>query len=397
MRNVYLLLFLISFIPIGGFSLPADCQCPKVSCNDPCKEPSGNLEFYTDKCDGGKRVKSCAKVRCVFKDPLPAQCQAKTKPNKKQKKQAYAANATTGNWVHSDEIKNVQIGVVTFAHGKSWLFRRDKKIKLKVGKKIFVKDTIETSANGKLKIVFKDDNSVNVNSNSKLVLTEYVFGQNDGNNSALLELVYGQIRPKVQRKYKGTSASRFQIKSKVAVAGVRGTDFVVSFQPKKSIEMKVETLQGEVELASLDRKKFVWIPAGNTSKFVANKEDYQALARGEKLDNVRGHLSLMERMSNKYQKSLTALTDFNLNDATAKMAEHRQICSAPKGDLNQCSWTCEGKSVGMSRRCPTEREGVRCVRRRCDANGHWRDEMRLPSSANSSCLGDRVIVAPCDY
>lgn len=396
MKSLVLLLGML-LSPIYSMAIPADCQCPKVSCNDPCKEPSGNLEFFTESCDGGNRVKSCAKVNCVFKSPLPEACLAKHKKSNKKQKMTASNESAHSNWIREKEVKNVQIGVVTFSKGKSWLFRKGKKKKLKLGKKIFLQDMIETGINGKLKIMFKDNNSINLSPKSKMKIAEYVMGRGAENSSALLELIYGQIRPKVKRKYKGTTTSRFQVKSKVAVAGVRGTDFVVSFRPEKAIEMKVETLYGEVELSSNDRRKFVWIPAGNTSKFVANKEDYEALKQGEGLKSVRGHLTLMEKMSKKYQKSLSALTDFDPKSSVARLADMEGICANPRGSLNQCSWTCEGANKGLSRRCPTEREGVRCIRRRCDANGNWTDNMRMPASSSSSCMGDRAIVAPCDY
>lgn len=75
----------------------------------------------------------------------------------------------------------------------------------------------------------------------------------------------------------------------------------------------------------------------------------------------------------------------------------KTLCSQPSGDLNQCSWTCEGLKKGKQKTCPTQQSGVNCVRRKCDANGTWRDEFILPADAGKSKCKVQPIVMACDY
>jgi hypothetical protein len=73
--------FVISWALAFAILLPAstwaasDCECIPVSCGV-CQEQV-NLEFYTEKCNSGKKVKSCKRPVCADKDPLPQTCIAK--------------------------------------------------------------------------------------------------------------------------------------------------------------------------------------------------------------------------------------------------------------------------------------------------------------------------------
>ncbi|NJL23792.1 MAG: hypothetical protein HC902_00490 [Calothrix sp. SM1_5_4] len=70
---------------------------------------------------------------------------------------------------------------------------------------------------------------------------------------ALLNLIKGKIRNQVEQKYK-SKTSYYRVQTRAAVAGVRGTDFVIEHNEGKQIETRVETLGGRVILASLDEK-----------------------------------------------------------------------------------------------------------------------------------------------
>ena len=107
--------------------------------------------------------------------------------------------------------------------------------------------------------MFKDSNQVNLSPDSHLVLTHYKVWKNQK------ETFDGPgMKGRVQAgsiKYKGTETSRFTVKTKSAVAGVRGTDFVVTYEEGKVIT-KVETLTGDVIL----QDKTKTIPVRNGRK-----------------------------------------------------------------------------------------------------------------------------------
>jgi hypothetical protein len=115
----------------------------------------------------------------------------------------------------------------------------------KIGQKIFPKDTIFTGPDSRAKIVMVDTNVINVSPDSTVVLENYEFKPGEQKKNVLLNVIYGKVRSKVNQKYDGDQA-KFQVKTKSAVAGVRGTDFLASFNPEKN-ESQVVTFEGEVE------------------------------------------------------------------------------------------------------------------------------------------------------
>ena len=52
----------------------------------------------------------------------------------------------------------------------------------------------------------------------------------------LINLIYGKLRANVQKdSYKNTPDNQFRVKTKTAVAGVRGTQFLTSFNQQSGL------------------------------------------------------------------------------------------------------------------------------------------------------------------
>ncbi len=118
---------------------------------------------------------------------------------------------------------------------------------------------------------------------SKLFLgrgTDVVLGKNNG-ETQWNEISYGQVRGMVP-KPKGAYPSgppRFAVRSRAAVMGVRGTDFV--FQAAEGLNTaEVHTLEGLVEVAKDDAS----LLAGNSVKI---REGQSVSADGDKIDAVK--------------------------------------------------------------------------------------------------------------
>lgn len=79
----------------------------------------------------------------------------------------------------------------------------------------------------------------------------------------------------------------------------------------------------------------------------------------------------------------------------ARIKSH--LCEKPMGKLNECAWVCDAPKGLKFKNCPTEKKDVQCVRRRCDANGEWRDPFALPAEAGKLKCTSKALVAPCDY
>ena len=95
---------------------------------------------------------------------------------------------------------------------------------LAVGNDVFVGDRLRTAEASRLKILMRDDSVVTLGPKSELVIDEQVVRAN-GATSRLSALV-GAVRAVVTERY-GTPGSSFETTTPTAVAGVRGTGFVV--------------------------------------------------------------------------------------------------------------------------------------------------------------------------
>jgi hypothetical protein len=112
----------------------------------------------------------------------------------------------------------------------------------KVGKKVFPGDTITAGPDSRAKIVMSDKNVLNISPDSKMTIEKYTNGANDKNVE--LKVEYGKIRASVEQKYDGEK-SKFNVKTPSAVAGVRGTDFLTSYNAGTK-QSQVITFSGTV-------------------------------------------------------------------------------------------------------------------------------------------------------
>lgn len=138
----------------------------------------------------------------------------------------------------------------------------------KVGSKIQVGETVVTETDSRAKIVMTDRNIINVSPLTKLKIEKYSNSASDKNVN--LNLIEGKVRNNVEQKY-DNKTSKFQIRTATAVAGVRGTQFITSFDKQTKVT-EVVTLKGEVSFQSLNAK---------TGSPVADKEPV-VVEKGEK-------------------------------------------------------------------------------------------------------------------
>ncbi|MBX3021670.1 MAG: FecR domain-containing protein [Bdellovibrionales bacterium] len=117
--------------------------------------------------------------------------------------------------------------------------------KARLGSQVYPKDTIITGKDARAKIVMVDNNEINVSPESQIEIQNYEYDPNAGKKDVLLNVIYGKVRSKVEQKYDGKT-TKFQIKTPSAVAGVRGTDFLTSFNRSNGAS-QIVTFEGKVE------------------------------------------------------------------------------------------------------------------------------------------------------
>lgn len=141
-------------------------------------------------------------------------------------------------------------GVFTVVKGKVEVQRAGKKRSraVRVGTKVYPKDTIISAKNSRAKVVMVDENILNISPNSKLEITEYEYDKSNNKKKVMLNLMYGKVRSTVNQKYDGEK-NVYRVKTPSAVAGVRGTDFLVNFN-NRSRQSQIVTFEGQVQVGA---------------------------------------------------------------------------------------------------------------------------------------------------
>ncbi len=137
------------------------------------------------------------------------------------------------------------------------------KFKAKVSSKIYAGDTVSCAADGRAKIVMSDRNVLNVSPDTKITVNKYENDSQTGVKNVDIELSKGKLRSNVEQKYDGEK-SQFLIKTPTAVAGVRGTQFLTSFDPV-AMKTQIVTFKGEVSFALTGSDTKVFVKKGESS------------------------------------------------------------------------------------------------------------------------------------
>lgn len=374
------------------------CDCPKLECSK-CEDQTA-LTFYSEKCGkNGMGRRSCSRPTCQRKkDPIPPGCEG----GKNQNSSASEESQSKENVASETPSRGPSIGKVTWDKGESWIIEPSGTQRLvRRGEEVHVRDKVKTGNEGEIKIQFQDTNELHIQPRSEVLMVEY---ESDAkmDRRALLNLIQGKVRSKVKQKYRGDASSFYQVRTKSAVAGVRGTDFVVSFDVGDRQVTKVETLTGSVALANADQSETVEVSKGAYASYVVEPNSTGVFSEEEISEFVaRGYMTPLHHMSSEELEKLDWESEVGdkpkRNVASApQQGQKKSVCQAPQGDINQCYWTCQNNPPGEAR-CRTDLSQVSCVRRRCNANGLWADETRLPASFHDQCNSSGMRVDACDY
>lgn len=129
----------------------------------------------------------------------------------------------------------------------------------KLGMKLFSGAVIHTGSSGKARIVYGNGDQVNVGPASSLIINR---DEKGNTKKTSIDMFYGKIRAVVTKR-DGKEPTEFKVKSPTSVAGVRGTDFVVGYNPSNNVG-EVSVVRGKVAVASLDEKISQEIKPGQT-------------------------------------------------------------------------------------------------------------------------------------
>lgn len=412
------LLFLVVSLVTPVFSLGTgdqdSCDCPVLSCDSEC-EFQDKLDFYTEKCDDGKGIRSCSRPLCLPLDPLPSQCPSQLAANEAKDSVGAALDSGQSRQPASKlaPTPRPEVGVVSNLLGEAKVRSEGEMSFRPLEKNSVVKemDMIVTESSGRVEVTFKNKNQIYISPNSQIRLTEVVITNNRSQNRVLIQLDKGQTRHKVKENYQGAN-SFYRVHTGTAVAGVRGTDFVISVKRQAADSMGATNMV--TELNGLENSVELMTALGDSRRVLVGEEGIRLVAVGagrygelseQELKKIAFDMSPKRKLTFEEVQRLKAETSFGhenakkkpeVAEASRRPASSAYTCSSPKGQFGQCAWICENNPRG-ERVCRTDRPGVNCVRRFCNANGQWASPTRLPSAFSTWCAPEGAIVKDCDY
>lgn len=395
-------------MPAVSTASTVSCECEKLACG--VCEIETDITFYTAKCGvQSERVKSCKKPTFIPVEEQKA-CLAQARGEahqtaaqlpeegeQKPKRRPASAEPEAGEVV---EAKGDVL--VTHLNGESFAPR----FKMVV----YVGDMIETKGDGRIKVRLRDSSHIVLAPNSNLRLAQVHVDPKGAKRQVLLNLLNGKVRSQVDKKV-GKDSS-FKVQTRSAVAGVRGTEFITSFEPgEKEWVSEVRTISGMVRLekatppsdpAAKPEEVFRDIPAGTFASLALPSPQHSASADDiDRSIQNRATFTPLYQMKDSDLRMLKSSHDFLPDQARAPKKDERsvasvapksdeEICSSPTGRFRQCSWTCVGNPKG-EKKCRIDLPSVSCVRRICNANGIWSESQRMPSSQSGTCAVQPVV------
>jgi hypothetical protein len=388
LRVLTVVLGVLFSLNLNAADLP--CDCPKLAC-DPCSRETG-VKFYSEKCGpNSSKMRSCGRPNCVPLTETTETCPVLPQVSGGLTEPVVVKPKVTEANVEDDRARVGHVKVI----------KGEVQIKSDGGKLTTVshdtelreRETLIASADSAALIDLEGGNKIHVHPATEVEVKEHKDPKVENSRRTLINLIKGKIRNQVEQKYNGKT-STYRVLSKGAVAGVRGTDFVISQTQDSKFETRIETLSGRVRLSDLDDKQAVNLKAGEGVVFVSEVPTDTSLEEFA----VKGKFSPVfkitaERLAELDKESRVDVAKAKIRPA----AEQVHICRAPKAYFNQCAWGCVGNAEGQ-KNCRTDKVGVSCVRRRCNANGDWAEETTLPQTQGAlACPGQGFTVKACDY
>ena len=134
-----------------------------------------------------------------------------------------AGPASIGQYAQADETEVLSIGEVTSINGTVKATRVDGNIfDLSIGDPVFQGDTIETTGDGSVGLVFIDKTTFSLSEGGKMVLDELVYDPSTGSGSMTVDMLEGAFSF-ISGEVAKTGPDAMQLKTPVVTMGIRGT------------------------------------------------------------------------------------------------------------------------------------------------------------------------------
>ena len=121
------------------------------------------------------------------------------------------------------------IGVVRTASGAATVTRGEKTIPAAPGLKIMAGDTLGTGRDGSLGVILRDDSSLSIGPDSRLVLRRFLFSPSEGTFGLVARITRGTMAY-ISGLIGKLAPEKARFETPTATIGIRGTRFAVKVE-----------------------------------------------------------------------------------------------------------------------------------------------------------------------
>jgi hypothetical protein len=190
------------------------------------------------------------------------------------------------------------------------------------------------------------------------------------------------------------------VQSEVAGVYFKGASYFVSYDIE-SAKFEVVIFKGEGTIQPVGRDETLVVKENSRGFFLGVMDSdgpaFDVFMKGHKA--TRGDFAEIERlnpMDLDLIQSKTQLASYIPPKVISLKPKVGEICKKPFAKFNFCLWTCVNNPKN-EKKCRIDLPQVHCERKRCNANGLWSEESRLPASAKNICESSAAKISNCDY
>jgi len=121
------------------------------------------------------------------------------------------------------------IGVVRTASGAATVTRGEKTLQAAPGLKIMAGDTLGTGRDGSLGVILRDDSSLSIGPDSRLVLRRFLFSPSEGTFGLVARITRGTMAY-LSGQIGKLAPEKVRFETPTATIGIRGTRFAVKVE-----------------------------------------------------------------------------------------------------------------------------------------------------------------------
>ena len=120
-------------------------------------------------------------------------------------------------------------GVIKNASGKASIEREGDILSASPGTKIHSKDTLQTGPEGTMGIIFRDDTTLSLGPDTRILIDEFLFSPGQGKLGFVSKISKGTAAY-LSGKINKLSPGAIRVETPLAVLGIRGTRFLIEVE-----------------------------------------------------------------------------------------------------------------------------------------------------------------------